>query len=717
MGTVRNRFGAVAAVAMALGLDACGPPPERAPAEPGPVAAELIPRAELFGDPARHMGQLSPGGDRVAFLAPRDGVMNLWVMSVDAIDEPRPVTDERARGLRTFQWAADGATLLYLQDDNGDENWRLFAVSAAGDAPPRPLTPAGARTEILGVSAADPGGVVVSLNTRDRDWPDVFRIDLAGGATKLLHRNAGYARFVLDRDGGVRLGLRARADGGYDVEALDSERQSRTLFTIPFEDALVSRPLAFEGQSLLMLEAADGEPSGHAALVRVDLASGARTVLGAAERADVVDVWLDPATNAPEAFATEYLRREWRALNADAQADIDFLDAQLSGEFSVTSRSADDTRWIVVEEGPATPAQSYLYDRTARRLTSLFRHRPALDLTQLQPMTPVEIQARDGLTLVSYLTLPMGADADGDGRPEAPLPMVLSVHDGPWTRMSYGFNPQHQWLANRGYAVLSVNYRGSTGFGRAFANAANGEWGGRIQHDLADAVQWAVANGVAEPQRVAIAGDGFGGYATLAALAFSPDRFSCGVSFGAPTNLFAYLDRAPAAARSGLYRRIADARTDAGRQRLREQSPLFHAGRARAPVLLALGARDARTSRTETDQLAQTLRLRGKLTYLVFPNEGAELARPQDRLSYLAVMEHFLADCLGGRTEPVGASFEGADIQVFDGAVNVPGLSAFARRLSPPRAAETPVESVGIIEDVVEQTPEAAPPAPAGEAP
>jgi dipeptidyl aminopeptidase/acylaminoacyl peptidase len=702
---------------MAMGLDACGPQPERAPAQLAPAAVELIPRAELFGDPARHMGQLSPGGDRIAFLASRDGVMNLWVMSVDAIDEPRPVTDERSRGLRTFRWSADGATLLYLQDDNGDENWRLFAVSAAGEAPPRALTPAGARAEILGVSAADPGGVVVSLNARDRDWPDVFRVDLAGGATKLLQQNTGYAHFALDRDNRVRLGLRARSDGGYDVETLDGERQARTLFTIPFEDALVSRPLAFEagGQSLLMLEAAGAETSGHAALVRIDLASGGRTVLGAAERADVVDVWLDPSTNAPKAFATEYLRREWRAIDADAQADIDFLAAQLAGEFSVASRSADNTRWIVVEEGPAMPAQSYLYDRTARRLTSLFRHRPALDLTQLSSMATVEIQARDGLTLVSYLTLPLGADPDGDGRPAAPLPLVLSVHDGPWERVSYGFVAQHQWLANRGYAVLSVNFRGSAGFGQAFLNAGNGEWGGRIQHDLADAAQWAVANGVAQPQRMAIAGEGFGGYATLAALTFSPDRFSCGVSFGAPVNLFAYLDRAPAPVRTGLYRRIADARAESGRQRLREQSPLFHAGRARAPVLLALGARDARTSRLETDQLAQTLRLRGKLTYLVFPNEGADLVRPQDRLSYLAVMEHFLADCLGGRTEPVGASFEGADIQVYDGAVNVPGLSAFARRPAAPRATEGPAAGAGVNED---EAPDAAAPlAPLVEAP
>ena len=702
-----------------LAVAACG---ERAHAPvPVPAAPDLITRAALFGEAARHDGQLSPRGDRVAFLAPRDGVTNLWVLSVDAMDEARPVTDERERGITNFRWAADGATLLYLRDENGDENTRLYAVDAT-DSAPRALTPAGGRAEIIGLSANDPGAVVVSLNERDRGWPDVVRVELANGARTTLLRNGGprgYTNVLLDRDNAVRVAVRSRADGSGEVVAFEPRGRTRTLFESPFVDALSTRLIGFEadGAHFLMLDSSLGQPDTPArdrtALVRVDVASGEKVVLGEGERADVVDVWIDPATGAAEAFATEYLRREWRALNSDSQADIEFLDRSMAGDFTVVSRNADDTRWIVVEESPTTPRRSYLFDRAGpagRRLTSLFSHRPELQQAALQPMTPVEISARDGTTLVAYLTLPAGSDANGDARPEQPLPLVLLPHDGPWARDSYGFDAMHQWLANRGYAVLSVNFRGSAGFGKAFLNAGNDEWGGRIQEDLADAVEWAVAQRIAEQDRVAIVGSGFGGYAALSGLAFTPDQYRCGASFAAPANLFAMLDLTPSWQREQFYHRVADARTEAGRQLLRVRSPAFHAGRIRSPLLLAYGVRDPRLTRGETDQVAQAVRLRGILTYLTFPDEGRQLVRPQNRLSYLAVLEHFLGDCLGGRVEPVGASFEGAAINVYDGAVNVPGLSAFSRRPAQP-APQPPVqqlmdENPDAAESVVEDEPQ-----------
>lgn len=710
MGTraIRLWAGAIAALGLVLAVAACDGRSTRAPAaDEGqrPVMA----RADLFGDPVRHGGQLSPSGDRVAFLAPRDGVTNLWVLSVDAMEDAQPITDDRARGIRRFRWAQDSATLLYLQDEQGDENTRLYSVDVAGGVP-RALTPAGARAEILGFSANDPSGIVISLNERDAAWPDVFRLDVRSGERTLLMRNSGprgFARFVLDRENRVRLGVRPMADGGAELVTFAANGRASTLFPIPYEDAMSTALIAFEadGRTFLMFDTTGRD---RTALVRVDAESGAKTVLGESARADVVDVWLDPATNAPEAFATEYLRREWRALNPETQADIDYLDRQLTGDFTIVSRSADDGRWIVVEEGPTTPARSYLFDRgdpAGRRLTLLFRHRPTLELSPLQPMTPVEIEARDGLTLVSYLTLPIGSDENGDGRPEDPAPLVLAVHDGPWTRDSYGFNAQHQWLANRGYAVLSVNVRGSSGFGKAFLNAGNREWGGRMQEDLVDAVQWAIQNGVARSDRIAILGAGFGGYSALSGLSATPDQYRCGASYGAPANLFAMLDRAAPAERDALYQRVGDARTPDGRDLLRARSPLFHAAQIRGSLLLALGGRDPSARRGEADQIAQALRASSAVTYLVFPDEGRDLVRPQNRLSYLAVLEHFLGDCLGGRVEPVGASFEGAAIYVFDGAVNVPGLSAFARRPAPqpvaPAALDAPTDNAGGPELIV----------------
>jgi dipeptidyl aminopeptidase/acylaminoacyl peptidase len=692
VGTKDYRIWAGAAAAFCLALAGCGQQSAPAPA-PQPGEAALIARAALFGDAPRSDAKLSPRGDRVAFLAPRDGVSNLWVMSVGAMDEVRPVTADSDRGIRDFFWAEDSATLLYLADEQGDGATRLYAVDAAGGAP-RALTPAGARAEIVGESGADPTGLIVSLNQRDPAWPDLFRIDVVTGARTQLERNPGgargIARYFVDRDGHVRLALRPSDDGGGEVLVRGAGARWTSLFTIPPEDAMIARPLAFaaDGRSFLMLDSTGRD---RAALVRVDAATGAKTVLGESARADVSDVWLDPATDTPHAFAAEYLRPEWRALDSDAQADLDFLSHQLTGDFHVTSRSADDGRWIVVEESPTTPARTYLYersDRAHRRLTLLFRNRPALEQAALQPMTPVEIEARDGLTLVSYLTLPPDSDPDGDGRPNRPEPMVLLVHDGPWARDSYRFNALHQWLANRGYAVLSVNFRGSAGFGKAFLNAGNREWGARIQEDLLDAVQWAVQSGVAEADHIAIAGQGFGGYAALAGLALTPQQFRCGASFGGPANLAGLLDTLPAALRPSrdlLYQRIGDPRTADGRQMLHDRSPLFAAAQIRNPLLLALGAHDAKVSRADADQIAFALRARGTgLTYIVFPDEGAALARTQDRLAFLAVLEHFLGDCLGGRVQAVGSAFDGASLIAYEGAVNVPGLSAFARRLAPP---------------------------------
>jgi dipeptidyl aminopeptidase/acylaminoacyl peptidase len=648
-------------------------------------------RADLFGEPLREGGQISPRGDQVAFIAPRDGVANLWVLSVDATEEARAVTDNRDGGIEAFAWAHDNSSLVYLQREQGGVR-RLYAVSAAGGAP-RALSPSGVDAEILGLSARDPGAVVVTL-ARGGVLSGVFRIEIATGAQTTLLRNpatAPFTRFFVDRDNRVRLGLRLLARGAGELVLLQAE--GGVEIAVPLEDVLTTTFIGFaaDGQSFVML---DGSGKDHVALVRVDLGSGAKSVLGENSRADVVDVWLDPATNAPEAFATEYLRREWRSLDAETQADIEFLQGQLNGDFSIVSRSADDNRWIVEEEGPTRPSRSYLYDRSnrsARRLTLLFRHRPALEQAPLQPMIPVEIAARDGLTLVSYLTLPPGADANGDGRPEQAAPMVLSVHGGPWARDSFGFSAMHQWLANRGYAVLSVNFRGSTGFGKAFLDAGNGEWGGRMQDDLVDALRWAVDNRIAQPERVAIVGTGFGGYAALSGLAAAPDQFRCGASYGAPMNLAGLVERAPANQRDMFALRLGDPRSSEGRQRLRDRSPLAFAGRVRDPVLLGFGERDGSTTRAEVDQFAATVRPRGGLTYMVFPQEGAELANVRNRLSYFAVLEHFLGDCLGGRVEPVGATFEGATMIVYDGAINVPGLSAFARR--PTRPAPSPTQS------------------------
>jgi dipeptidyl aminopeptidase/acylaminoacyl peptidase len=689
-------------------LAACG----SRTAAPIPAAAEapLIQRADLFGDAYRSGAQLSPRGDRIAFLAPRDGASNLFVMAVGAMDEPRPVTDDRDQGVSRFVWAEDSATLLYLQNDPSNGAPRLYAIDAAG-SDPRALTPPGARAKIIGLSSADPTGVVIELNARDPNAPDVVRIDVATGARTTVEHNPGgahgYAHYFVDRANRVRLALHVNDDGSAEMFARSAAGGRWTsLFAIPFDSVQQAQPLGFDtdGKSFLMLDSTGD----RTALTRVDATNGLKTPLGESARADVDDVWLDPATNTPRAFAAEYLRPEWRALDNDAQADLDFLDHQLTGDFTVTSRSADNTRWIVVESGPTTSPRTYLYERGQnRRLSLLFRQRPNLEHAPLQPMTPVEIASHDGLTLVSYLTLPPGSDSNNDGRPDQPTPLVIIAHDGPWSRASYGFDPMHQWLANRGYAVLSVNFRGSTGFGKAFLDAGNREWGGKMQDDLTDAVQWAIQNGVAEPDHIAIIGEGFGGYAVLNALTQTPAQYRCGASFGGYANLFAFLNTyAGDVDRAQLYQRIGDPRTADGRKLLGDRSPLFRAGQIRNPLLIAMGSHDPAAPRGEADQIAQAMRARGaSVTYLAFPDDGADLGHAQNRLAYLAVLEHFLGDCLGGRVEPVGNAFENANLIAYEGAVNVPGLSAFARRMAAPTqpAPSEPVSLQG--DDSVTETP------------
>ncbi|MBI1251276.1 MAG: prolyl oligopeptidase family serine peptidase [Alphaproteobacteria bacterium] len=675
----------LAILLVAAALAACGPRASEEGADRGP---DIIPRAELFGDPARSAAAISPRGDRVAFLAPHQDVLNVWVAPTDAMDQARPVTSLRDRGATKFHWSGDGAFMLYLVDASGEENAQLFAVDLSSGVS-RALTPSGAvRAEIVSITPGAPNDVVVALNDRDPAWRDLYRIDIRTGDRTLLERNTqNIAAYVVDRQNAVRLGMRMRADGGVDILKRDA-RGWRSFLQIDFAHAVAARVLGFEADSVhfLMLDASERD---RAALMRVNIDTGEKTLLGESPRADVIDAWIDPATQTAEAYGAEYLRREWRAITDEAQGDIAYFASELRGDSAVTSRSLDDTRWIIEEEGPQSPGSTWLYDRAdpaARKLTLLFRRRPQLEARALQPMIPIEIPTRDGATLVAYYTLPPGADTDGDGKPQAPVATALVVHGGPWRRDSYGFNPAHQWLANRGYLVLSVNFRGSSGFGAEFLNAGNREWGGLMQDDLYDAVQWAIDQSLTAPDRVAILGGSYGGYAAIAALTFSPGRFACGASASGPTNLLTLLDSAPAywtPYKAELQLRLGDASTPEGRRRLRRYSPAFTPSAIRDPLLLSHGARDVRVPYAETDRFAQALQSRNRsLVYVVFPDEGHGMARPANRLALAALTETFLQSCLRGRAQPLGDELNASSLQAAAGFDLIPELSRHRRAVS-----------------------------------
>lgn len=662
---------------LTLCLAACrfGPNEERAQPAPAP----LIARTLLLGDPARAEVRISPDGRMLAYLAPRAGVLNVWVAQVSSPNEARPFTDQASRPIAWHAWSADGRMILYAIDRDGDENWVIYAVDIASGAA-RALTPSrGVSAQMVSLTSRDPAAVLVAMNARDPNWRDVYSINIRSGEQALVFRNErGFGAFWADQDNRLRLASKRLRGGEIELWARSAMGEWTRLMVSPAEDGHVLTPLGFDGEGRAFY-LRDSIGRDRAALVRVDAQTGEKSVLGESQSADVADVWFSPVTQQPQAFSAQYLKRNWQPLTPEAKADLKVLEGRLTGDAVVVSRSRDDQRWILEEDGPQTPPRVLLYDRAGRTLRTLFATRPGLLEDVLLPMRPKEIEARDGLTLVAYLTLPAGADRDGDGQPDTPLPMVLLVHDGPLARDGYGFSARHQWLANRGYAVLSVNFRGSSGFGKSFVNAGNRQWGAKIQEDLQDAATWAQAQQIADPQRIAIMGEGFGGFSALAAMAFYPDSFACAVSLAGPTNLEAYLAGLPAYWRADFEDvavSIADPRTPVGLATLRAQSPSRYTQRVKGKVMLAQGAKDVQVRLAQTALTADALSAAGVgVTYLVFADEGHALSRPQSRLAFYAAAEAFLGGCLGGRVEPFGPSASGANLRVPIGAARVLGLA------------------------------------------
>ena len=503
----------------------------------------LIPRAHLFGNPNRLNGTISPDGTHLAWVAPLDGVMNVWIAPRDAPEQARAVTHDTKRGVRDYYWAYDGQHLLFLQDRDGDENWRLHAVNVhTGET--RKLTPEGARATPAGTSRHVRDAVLVTLNQRDPSYPDLFRVELATGEMTVVAENPGFAGFMADDRYVPRLALRSTPDGGMDILRPASDGTWADWDHIPAEDAFSTAVshLNADGTTLYMR---DSRGRDTAALVAVDLATGARNLLAEDARADIGGVLTDRDTYAPLAYHVTVERLSYIALDPRVQPDLDFLATQDIGDWWIMSRTEDDRLWIVGAHSDTRPGMAYLYDREARDLRLLYETRPELSGAPLSRMHPVTIPARDGLILVCYLTLPRRVDQAGTGRPDAPGPLVLLVHGGPWLRDTFGYNWYAQWLANRGYAVMTVNFRGSTGLGKHVVNAGNLEWGRRMDDDLLDAVAWAVEQRIADPARIAIFGGSYGGYAVLASMTRNPELYRCGVDVVGPSNLETLLATVP----------------------------------------------------------------------------------------------------------------------------------------------------------------------------
>jgi len=643
------------------------------------IDAPLIPRDALFGNPTKSQGRISPDGRWLSWLAPHNEVMNIWLAPRDDLAAAKVISSADDRPIPQHFWAPDGNSILYIQDKAGDENYLMYRIDVA-TGEETTLTPfENTRVDVVGSSEAIKDKILIGLNNRDPQFHDVHMLDLNSGELTLVLENNSYAGFMADDTLTLRMAMRQNEDGGTDYFRVEDNAVAEEPFvTTAMEDSLTTSPAGYnnDGSILYWL---DSRGRNTAALIAQDTASGETTLVAEDDKADINGTLRNHVTGEVEAYSANYLKTDWHAIAPHMQASFDWLESQLEGQWGVMSRTEDDRTWIVWNDALTSPMCSYIYDRDASTLTPFYVTRPELEDAPLRPMHPVEIASRDGLTLPSYLTLPPGVDADANGRPEQPVPMVLLVHGGPWARDTYGFASGVQWLANRGYAVLQVNYRGSTGFGKAFLNAANKQWGLAMHDDLIDAVEWAISEGITARDQVAIMGGSYGGYATLAGLTFTPETFVCGVDIVGPSNLETLLSTIPpywAPMVKVFHERMGNPETEEGLALLKAASPLYKADKITKPLLILQGANDPRVKQSESDQIVGAMKEAGiPVTYVLYPDEGHGFAKPTNNIAYTAITENFLATCLGGRSEPIGTTIADSTAQILEGAEHVAGLA------------------------------------------
>ncbi len=655
----------------------------------------LLSRKVLFGNPDKSALKISPNHQMISYLAPLNDVLNVWVAPVDNPEKAVAVTNDTLRGIRIYFWSYNNEQILYLQDLGGDENWQLHAVNV-GTKEDKNLTPF---EEIIGpdgqpvtmpdgrklrpranmqeVSYKYPNEILIGLNTRNPQYFDIYKLNIISGELNMIQQNDRFAGFQTDNDYNVRYALENTPDGGMEIFIPDGKNGWKTFDKIPMEDALTTSPIDFNktGDVLYMI---DSRQRNTAALIAVNLTTGEKELIYENQRADLSNIMIHPTEKTIEAAASDYLRTEWEIFDESIKPDMEYLKGITEGDMNVIDRSLDDNLWAVSYVKDDGPVYYYLYDRAAKKAKFLFTNRKNLEDAKLAKMSPVIIKSRDGLNLVSYLTLPYGSSSENDYHPSKPLPMVLFVHGGPWARDSWGYNSYHQWLANRGYAVLSVNFRGSTGLGKNFINAANMEWGTKMHDDLIDAVNWAVEEGIAQKDKIAIMGGSYGGYSTLIGLTFTPDVFACGVDIVGPSNLLTLMETIPPywlPMINMFATRVGDYRTEAGKKFLESRSPLFFVDKINKPLLIGQGANDPRVKQSESDQIVKAMQEKNiPVTYVLYPDEGHGFARPENKMSFNAVTEIFLSQFLGGRFEPIGNDFEGSSIEVPTGSENIPNL-------------------------------------------
>ncbi len=673
---------------------------------------QLIPRSVLFGNPDKVAVKISHDGQNTSYIAPHNGVLNIFLAKGNKLDTAKPITNDTHRGIRSYFWSYDNKHIVYSQDTNGDENHHLFSINIDTEELAELTNLPGAKAMVNSLSKNFPDYAVVMLNYRRKDFFDLHLLNIKNHELKLIYQNNSYTNLQIDEDFQIRFGTVNLPDGSsrYDIfkkqsksipeliklieaNATESEVENfiqdiqdvqySEFMTISPEDIYTTAVVGFskDYEKIYMLDSRDRDKAG---LFEFNISNNDKKLIFASDQSDIHDVIQDPITKEIQAVASNYAREKWKFFDPKLERTFKSIldNIKTDSDIQITSRSLDDKVWIVAVDSDTAPPQYYKVNTDTEKVEFLFSGDTKLSQYELSQMHPVLIKSRDNINLVSYLTLPKDVkiltDTTYDGnilknvKTDKKTPLVVYVHGGPTARDEWGLDKTHQWLADRGYAVLSVNYRGSTGFGKDFINAGNGEWSGKMHDDIIDAANWAVSSGITMQDKIAIMGGSYGGYAALVGLTFTPEFFTCAIDIVGPSNLVTLLESIPPywqPAIENLNRKIGGhLNTEEGKKNLMDRSPINFVDNICKPLLVAQGANDPRVKQAESDQIVNTMKAKNiPVIYALYPDEGHGFARPENRLSFYVLTEYFLNEHMGGSVEKVCDEFQGCSLKLEAG--------------------------------------------------
>lgn len=618
--------------------------------KPAQASVEYIPLKTFFGNPEKVSPSISPDGKRIAYLAPlvkndENQMLNIWVKSVDKNDD-KPLTKDADRSVHEFFWSYDNEQILYLKDTDGDENWKLHGINLETKKVTRYTPFDKVQTHIFAYNKHHPTTILLGLNKDNPESHDVYSLDLTTGKLTLVMKNPGKVdMFAIDSNLSVRGYFQEKDDGSKQFVAKNGDSW-KVIRTYSEQDNQINTHILGFCDTKNSAYILESKGSDKAQIIALNCATGKVKIIGNDTTYDMAGAYINPDTHEIEAVSCEKEKLEWTVLKKDSTFARVLSAFSGMGNVHITDCDTLQKLWIVTIEKDTSCAVYYVYNAQENTKTELFKARPNLPCHALAPMDPIKITSRDGLALHGYITYPREV-----GRKN--LPMVLYVHGGPWARDSWGYHGLVQWLANRGYVVLQLNFRGSTGYGKKFLNASNKQWAAKMHDDLIDGVEWAIKSGFVDPKKIAIFGGSYGGYAALVGATFTPDTFCCAVDICGPSNLITLLNTFPPYWK--LWRAKFDAQignVDTEQEFLQSRSPLFKVDAIKIPLLIAQGAQDPRVKQAESEQIVEALKKRNiPYEYILFPDEGHGFVKAENRLKAYAAIDAFLARYLGGRCE------------------------------------------------------------------